>query len=234
MPTSGASSRHSTSSADSRGHPTPPARAMRRVPRCPAATACTLVRACSRVSSTRRASFRNTCPAGVRRTPRGVHSSSVTSKSASSWRIVRDRGDCSTCSRRAARPKCNSSATAMKQRRWRKFMYFDEKMESIPLTVGNRMNVRWRGLSSFSPGYILGMPAIPHPRTAATVAALTRARGRRLSIGPGRQLREQNRSRIDTHLSGVRSRQNRHDVGGGVPVVLRVWVLPRRIWTTAG
>src|SRR5690606_20258581 len=29
-----------------------------------------------------------------------------------------------TCSRRAARPKCNSSATAMKQRRWRKFMYF--------------------------------------------------------------------------------------------------------------
>ena len=145
MPTSGASSRHSASSADSRVRPTPPARAMRRVPRCPTATARVLVWACSRVSSTRRASSRNTCPAGVRRTPRCVRSSSATPRSASSWRIVRDRGDCSTCSRRAARPKCNSSATAMKQRRWRKFMYFPPESGVLPLAAGNRMSAsRWR------------------------------------------------------------------------------------------
>jgi len=147
MPTSGASSRHSARSVANRAHPTPPAKAMRRVPWRPAATARVLVRACSSFSNTRRASSRNTCPAGVRHTPRGMRSSSVTPRSASSWRIVLDRGDCSTCSRRAARPKCNSSPTAMKQRRWRKFIDLPQKMESILVTAGNRMSAcLWRCL----------------------------------------------------------------------------------------
>ncbi len=40
-------------------------------------------------------------------------------RSSSSSLIVRDNGDCSICSRSAARAKCSSSATARKQRRWR-------------------------------------------------------------------------------------------------------------------
>ncbi len=55
--------------------------------------------------------------------PRGVRLSNVTPRFISSLRIVRDSGDYSMWSRRAARPKCSSSATAMKQRRWRKFMF---------------------------------------------------------------------------------------------------------------
>lgn len=147
-PTSGASSRHSASSAGNRTCPTQAVSAIRRVPWSPAATARALVRACSRVSSTRRASSRNTCPAGVRQTLRGMRSSRVTPRSASSWRIVLDRGDCSTCSRRAARPKCNSSPTAMKQRRWRKFINSPRNMEFVPMTAGNRMSAcLWRCLS---------------------------------------------------------------------------------------
>jgi hypothetical protein len=53
---------------------------------------------------------------------RVVRSNNCIPKSYSSSLIARDNGDCSMCSRWAARAKCSSSATAIKQRRCRSSM----------------------------------------------------------------------------------------------------------------
>lgn len=59
-----------------------------------------------------RPSGRNASPAVVTTTERLVRSSSRVPSWASRWRTWRLTTGCATCSRRAARPKCRSSATA--------------------------------------------------------------------------------------------------------------------------
>src|SRR3569833_1802757 len=66
----------------------------------------------------RRASSKNTRPAGVSFTARLVRSSSLTPSTCSSSWICRDRGGWVMFMRAAALPKCKVSATATKQRIW--------------------------------------------------------------------------------------------------------------------
>ena len=73
-----------------------------------------LASACSTASMTRRASCRKARPAQVRLAPRGVRWNRSLLSRPPACGSCRIRGDCSICRRFAARPKCNSSATAMK------------------------------------------------------------------------------------------------------------------------
>ncbi|MNV77468.1 hypothetical protein D3C71_1708890 [compost metagenome] len=65
-------------------------------------------------SSRCRASRRNLRPAALSSTWRLLRSNRVTPRSCSSSWICRDSGGCVMHNRSAARPKCSSSATAMK------------------------------------------------------------------------------------------------------------------------
>ncbi|KAG1176483.1 hypothetical protein G6F35_016473 [Rhizopus arrhizus] len=65
-------------------------------------------------SSKCRASRKKRLPAALSSTCRLLRSNSVTPRSCSSNWICRDSGGCVMHSRSAARPKCSSSATAMK------------------------------------------------------------------------------------------------------------------------
>ena len=65
-------------------------------------------------ASARRARLSRAAPASVNSTRRVVRTNNVAPSSRSRSRIARDKGDCDMCSRSAARPKCNSSATATK------------------------------------------------------------------------------------------------------------------------
>jgi len=72
--------------------------------------------------NTRGTCSKNRFPARVNRVLRVARAKSFTPNSSSSSLIARDNGDCSMCRRSAARAKWSSSATAMKQRRWRSSM----------------------------------------------------------------------------------------------------------------
>src|SRR5215210_7164851 len=73
----------------------------------------------SKLESTWRACSANTFPAGVASTAWLVRMKSTTPSSCSSLQIAWDRGGCAIFRRSAARPKCSSSKTARKYRRWR-------------------------------------------------------------------------------------------------------------------
>ena len=65
-------------------------------------------------ANARRERSSNTDPAAVSSTRRVVRTNNTNPSSRSKSRIARDNGDCDMCKRAAARPKCNSSATATK------------------------------------------------------------------------------------------------------------------------
>lgn len=117
--TPGSSARQSANSAARRGCAAPSDKAMRSCPQHPAPTALALSFACSKTANMRRTSCRKTCPAWVSDVPRGSRLNSCTPSLSSSSLMIRDSGDCSICSRSAALPKCNSSESTTKQRRWR-------------------------------------------------------------------------------------------------------------------
>nr|AAS49432.1 unknown [Achromobacter denitrificans] len=87
-----------------------------------AGAAFALSRACCNAAKMRGTCSNSSLPARVIRVLRVVRTNSCTPRSSSSSLMARDSGDCSMCSRSAARAKWSSSATARKQRRWRSSM----------------------------------------------------------------------------------------------------------------
>ena len=102
--------------------PTGDTKASRRRPTSPAAAACaTAGNRCARASSSR-ASGSKASPAGLRATWRRLRSNRRTPSVASSCAMAWVRGGWVMCSRRAARPKCSSSASTTNWRHTRRSM----------------------------------------------------------------------------------------------------------------
>src|SRR5437867_5655166 len=105
-------------------------KARRRRPLRPSAAACTSRGSSSAAFNSRRACSSSAAPAGVSATERRVRSNSAACSVFSRLRMACVSGGCVMCRRRAARPKCSSSATATNWRRGRSSI-IDMRRESI-------------------------------------------------------------------------------------------------------
>src|SRR5437867_1825891 len=105
-------------------------KARRRRPLRPSAAACTSRGSSSAAFNSRRACSSSAAPAGVSATERRVRSNSAACSVFARLRMACVSGGCVMCRRRAARPKCSSSATATNWRRGRSSI-IDMRRESI-------------------------------------------------------------------------------------------------------